>query len=222
MDALWKGIAIGFAIAAPVGPIGVLCIRRSIAEGRLAGFVTGMGAATADTIYGFLAAFGVTLLIDLFTRFQTQIQLLGGLFLLYLGYSLIRAPATVRDAQQPLHARNLWAAYLGATVLTMANPLTIGAFTGIFAALGIGHLSEGYGESFRLVLGVSIGSSLWWLFLSGIAGLIGPRLNTGALKKINIAAGCLVLGAAGWQLASVAMHWANRPPSPAVHKVDAP
>ncbi len=122
-----RGWLIGFAIAAPVGPIGILCIRRTLADGRLVGFLSGIGAATADTAYGAVAAFGLTALQDILLRQQLWLRLAGGVFLIYLGLRTFFAP----PAQRAAHAsetRGLLGAYLSTLGLTLTNPATILAF----------------------------------------------------------------------------------------------
>src|SRR6185369_560193 len=137
MSNLLKGLVIGFSIAAPVGPIGLLCIRRSLTNGRVAGFVSGLGAATADALYGVVAALGLTAITSALLAHQSWLQLGGGGFLVYLGVTTLRAapPAAAPRATAPT---NLRSAYFSVLVLTLTNPMTILSFLGIFAGLGIG------------------------------------------------------------------------------------
>src|SRR5471030_757031 len=137
MQTFLKGLALGFSIAAPVGPIGLLCIRRSLAEGRLAGFVSGLGAATADALYGAVAALGLNALMAALQAQRIWLQLGGGVFLVYLGVATLRArplPATAKLAP----TANLRAAYFSVLVLTLTNPMTILSFLGMFAGLNAG------------------------------------------------------------------------------------
>jgi threonine/homoserine/homoserine lactone efflux protein len=187
-----RGFAIGLAIAAPVGPIGVLCMRRTLVCGRLAGFVTGLGAAAADATYGAVGAFGTALAAALVDR-QDWIATLGGLFLVWLGVSgMRRAPAEI-EAAPPTGATHL-AGFFGTTfLLTLANPATILSFAAIFAGLGLAA-DEGAPAALHLVGGVFLGSAAWWLFLSGAVGLIRHRLGRGALVWINRLSGLVLLG----------------------------
>ena len=167
---LVKGLVIGFSIAAPVGPIGVLCIRRTLAEGRAAGLLSGLGAATADAIYGVSAAFGLTYISSLLMGYQTWIRLVGGLFLCYLGLRTYFS----RPAQSAawVEGQGLVAAYASVFFLTLTNPMTILAFTAVFAGLGIGSATGDYPSATLLVLGVFSGSAAGWLILSGgVSGL---------------------------------------------------
>src|SRR5881409_981452 len=131
-----RGVAIGFSIAAPVGPIGVLCIRRTLAEGRLCGFASGLGAATADAVYGCVAGFGLTAVSNLLVSQQTWLRLIGGLFLCYLGVkSFFAGPAQTAAAPK---SGALAGAYASTFLLTLTNPMTILSFAAVFAGLGLG------------------------------------------------------------------------------------
>ncbi|WP_448563568.1 LysE family translocator [Trichothermofontia sp.] len=130
-----KGMVIGFAIAAPVGPIGVLCIQQTLAEGQLMGLLSGLGAATADAVYGAIAGFGLTLAADFLLSYAAGLQLLGGLFLCYLGVRTFLTPPAVEAAT--VAGKGLLGAYASTFVLTLTNPATILAFIGVLTGLGI-------------------------------------------------------------------------------------
>lgn len=187
---LLTGGAVGFSIAAPVGPIGALTIRRTLAQGRLIGFLTGLGAATADAAYGAIAAFGLTLVTDALLSHQLWLRLGGGLFLLYLGIQTWRAnPAPVN---QNGAANGLLAAYASTLLLTLANPTTILSFIGIFAGLGLGPTAGNYTLAAWFVLGVFFGSALWWLLLSTGVGLLRQRIDQTGLRWVNRISGALI------------------------------
>jgi threonine/homoserine/homoserine lactone efflux protein len=189
---LLRGLVIGFAIAAPVGPIGVLCIRRTLAEGRAAGLVSGLGAATADAIYGFIAAFGLTYVSSILIGQQQWIRLIGGLFLCYLGLRTFYA----KPAEKPSSAEGigLVRVYVSTFFLTLTNPMTILSFAAIFAGLGIGSATGNYSSAALLVLGVFLGSGLWWLLLSGGVSLFRTKLKPRALWWVNTISGIVILG----------------------------
>lgn len=198
MSPLFKGAVIGFSIAAPVGPIGVLCIRRSIADGRLAGFVSGLGAATADAVYGLVAALGLTAVSQILLDFRLVLQTGGGIFMLYLGVAAMRTrrPAAGTTAG---NSGNLAAVYGSTFLLTLANPMTILSFAGIFVGLGVGSFS-----GFPLVLGVFLGSAGWWLLLSTVAGWVGDQLQQeDVLRSVDLAAGGIIASFGLWQLFQV-------------------
>jgi threonine/homoserine/homoserine lactone efflux protein len=185
-----RGLIIGFSIAAPVGPIGVLCIRRTLANGRASGLISGLGAATADAIYGSIAGFGLTFISSLLIRQQGWLRLVGGTFLCYLGLKTFFA----RPAEQPALAKgnDLLSAYASTFFLTLTNPMTILSFAAIFAGLGVGSASGNYFSAGILVLGVFIGSALWWLILSSGVGMIWKKFNSLGLRWINRISGIII------------------------------
>jgi len=187
-----RGLVIGFSIAAPVGPIGVLCIRRTLAEGRALGFVSGLGAATADAIYGAIAGFGLTFLSGFLVREQGWLRLVGGLFLVYLGIrTFIALPtASAGGGVSPTGGTALWAAYATTFALTLTNPMTILSFAAIFAGLGVA--TREYESAGLLVTGVFTGSALWWLILSSAAGALRSRLRPESLRWVNRGAGVVI------------------------------
>jgi len=190
-----RGLVIGFSIAAPVGPIGVLCIRRTLADGRLAGLVSGLGAATADAFYGSLAGFGLTLISNFLVSQQRWLRLVGGLFLLYLGIkTFLSAPASNPGQVIKMSSRGLWGAYLSTLLLTLTNPLTILSFAAIFAGLGLVETGGDMLSAGTLVLGVFCGSASWWLLLSGGVSLLRKRVTPAMLRWVNRIAGVVILG----------------------------
>ena len=189
----FRGLLIGLSIAAPVGPIGVLCIRRTLAEGRAAGLVSGLGAATADALYGFIAAFGLTFISGFLIDQQTWLRLVGGLFLLYLGIKTLLARPAGPAQPSPAGGRGLLAAYTSTFFLTLTNPITILFFAGIFAGLGAAG-GGSYASAAILVAGVFAGSALWWLTLSGLVSLFRTRFDARALHWVNRLSGVVIVG----------------------------
>lgn len=184
---LIRGLFLGFSIAAVVGPIGILCIQRTLQKGFLYGFVTGMGAATADGIYGGIAAFGLTVISTFLVAQQTWIRLIGGLFLIYLGLkALLSQPP---EAAAETKGYNFPGAYASTLLLTLTNPLTILSFAAIFAGLGVGVSNGNTGAAALVVAGVFCGSGCWWFLLSGAVGLLRERLTSRWLLWINRCAG---------------------------------
>ncbi len=200
----FKGMLIGFAIAAPVGPIGLLCIQRTLARGRRAGVLSGLGAASADAVYGCIAGFGLASLANLLLAWQTPLQLLGGLFLLYLGWRTWRTPPAAEQARVRPTRAGLLGDYLSTLALTLTNPVTILAFLAIFAGLGLAAEGRDFAAAGLLVLGVFAGSLLWWLLLAAGVGLLRGRLTPTALRGINRASGLLIVGFGVWALGAVA------------------
>ena len=185
---LLRGFIIGISIAAPVGPIGILCIRRTLAEGRLSGFLSGLGAATADMVYGAIAAFGLSAIMGLLTGQADSLRLFGGIFLVYLGIRTIFSKPTTDSTIGK--AGGMLSAYLSTLVLTLTNPMTILSFLAIFA----GVLTEGGEKSpYFLVAGVFTGSAVWWLGLSLGVGMIRRQLDARGMTWINRISGAVIL-----------------------------
>lgn len=210
MDNFFKGLAIGFSIAAPVGPVGLLCIRRSITEGRLAGFCAGIGAATADAVYGLIAVGGLTAVTSTLTEYRAPIQLIGSLFLLVLGLKILlgKTPLPTLPNKRAMAAENvrpgrqLLAASTSTFLLTLSNPATILSFVGIFAGMRLntnGSIGAGL-----VVAGVFTGSSAWWLILSTGSHWLAKRMPPHRLRWINWAAGAFLTGSALWQVGQLA------------------
>ncbi len=187
---LIKGIIIGFSIAAPVGPIGVLCIRRTLADGRVSGLVSGLGAAVADAVYGCIAGFGLTFVSGFLIGGQAWLRIVGGVFLCFLGIrTFLSGPA---EKAAPAAGRSLAGAFVSTFFLTLTNPMTILSFMGIFAGLGIAGAGGDYGAAGALVLGVFSGSALWWLLLSGSVGALREKVTPRGMQWVNRGAGAII------------------------------
>ena len=201
LGVLLRGMVLGFSIAAPVGPIGVLCIRRTLAEGRAMGFATGMGAAVADGLYGALAGFGLTWITAVLVAQQQWIRVIGGLFLLVLGVRTFLSRPSDRAAGAS--GRGLLGAFASTFVLTITNPLTILSFVAVFAGLGLGTGAGGPMAAALLVLGVVAGSAAWWLTLSGAVGALRGRFDLRTLGWVNRVSGVIIAAFGVLALASL-------------------
>jgi threonine/homoserine/homoserine lactone efflux protein len=188
---LFTGLIIGFSIAAPVGPIGVLCIRRTLAFGPVSGLLSGLGAASADAVYGAMAAFGLTFVSAMLVNQQEWLKLVGGLFLCYLGVATLLAPPSSPDTAGE---QNLAGDYASTFFLTLTNPATILSFAAIFAGLGLGSQQRDYLSAGLMVLGVFSGSALWWLTLSSLVGLFRKKLTGPGLRWVNRISGLIIAG----------------------------
>jgi len=187
-----RGLIIGFSIAAPVGPIGVLCIRRTLAHGQGSGFISGLGAATADAIYGCIAGFGLTFISSFLISQQLWFRLVGGTFLCYLGIKTFLARPAGKAASA--EGYGLAGAYASTFFLTLTNPMTILSFAAIFAGLGVGSEGGNYVCAGLLVLGVFLGSASWWLILSGVVGAVRTKFNPSSLRWVNKISGMIITG----------------------------
>src|SRR5579884_1937024 len=179
-----RGFIIGLSIAAVVGPICLLCIHRTLDRGFLYGLVSGLGAATADAIYGSIASFLVSQ--------SAWIHLLGGAFLIYLGLkTVLSRPA---ESAAKAEANNYTGAYASTVLLTLTNPSTILSFAAIFAGLGVGASRNDILAAVFAVCGVFLGSSLWWLILSSGINLLRRKFNELWLLWVNRASGgCIII-----------------------------
>lgn len=190
MTLFLRGLLIGFAIAAPVGAIGVLCIRRTLADGQLAGLFTGLGAATADALYGAVAAFGLTGVSSLLVDRQAAIRVTGGIFLLWLGWQTwwSRPP----DPSAPAPKASLARAWATTFALTLTNPITIVSFAAVFAGLGLADAPDGWAGSLLMVAGVFLGSVLWWLILTTGVSLLRGWFTPERMVWVNRVSGAVI------------------------------
>ena len=187
---LARGLVVGFTIAAAVGPISLLTMRRTIAHGRVYGLVSGLGVAAADASYGAIAAFGLTAITGVLVGARTTLALAGGAFLVWLAIRTIRARPTAAAAETD-ERPGLAPAFLSIYGLTMTNPMTILSFGGMFAGLGLG--GRGGLDAALLTLGVFLGSSLWWVGLTAVVGRLRDRITPAVLIWINRVSGAVLL-----------------------------
>ena len=190
-----KGVVLGFSIAAPVGPIGLLCIRRTLERGRMAGFLTGLGAATADTIFALAAAFGLSVSAAV-TSCSSWLHIAAGIFLIALGLKM----AADRPAAGAASARGgspLWW-FLSTFLLTLSSPVTILSFVAAFALLG--PSGSGLEANLQMTMGVFAGSAAWWLFLSGGVGALRLSAQSQSTVWIGRISGVAIAVFGMWSL----------------------
>ena len=191
LDFFLRGLIIGFSIAVPVGPIGILCIQRTLTQGRWIGLLSGLGAATADAVYGAVAGFGLTAISGILITQVLWFRVIGGAFLCYLGIKTFLAKpadkAAIAKGQGP------WAAYFSTVFLTLTNPATILSFIAVFAGLGLANTGGDFWAAGILVLGVFIGSALWWVVLSSVISLTRSRISPQTLQWLNRISGLILL-----------------------------
>ncbi|HUH82991.1 MAG TPA: LysE family transporter [Stellaceae bacterium] len=204
---LIKGAIVGVVIALPLGPVGVLCVRRTLVEGPSYGFVSGLGAATADSLFGVIAGFGLTIVRDFLLGYQDWLGVGGGLFLLVVGIRALTRPPEAELG--PVGDEALFAAYVSTFALTITNPITILAFAAIFAQIGVSN-GSGYLDTGLLVIGVFLGSLVWWLGLSfGIASL-HRRLGSFNLAWLNRISGAVLALSGGGLLTAAGVSLLRR------------
>jgi len=192
LEFLYKGLLLGFSVAAPVGPIGILCINRTINKNFAAGFVSGLGAATADLIYGLIAGLGLTAISSFLINQKLWIQSIGLIFLFYMGIKTIMKKESEIEFSADAE-KGLLKDYLSTLFLTVTNPMTILFFIAVFAGLGLSKAVNGFSSIIQLVLGVFIGSGIWWMFLCGLTTKLKTKINKNVLRKIDLVSGLLIL-----------------------------
>jgi threonine/homoserine/homoserine lactone efflux protein len=189
---LLKGCIIGFSIAMPVGPIGLLCIRHSLAKGMIYGLMSGLGAACADTLFGALGGFGVSAIGLLLAKYHLILEFFGACFLFYLGISTflerIEESSEIRTREGYLHV------FFSTFLLTLTNPMTLISFAGVYAGLGVGALADDFLTPLIITAGVFIGSAIWWLILSVGSSCFRETMNYAARKWLNRISGAIIFG----------------------------
>lgn len=204
MDTIWfflNGFLIGIAIAAPVGPIALLCIKRTLLHGGRIGISTGLGAATADSLYGTIAVLGISTIIDFINGHNLEFRIFGGFVLILLALHAYKADP--HDITKSPDAKSVLSAFVSGFFLTLTNPLTLIAFLTAFAAFGIGGEDATKKDTITLIGGVLAGSSIWWLFLNSLilfcrkkvsARLVGIITKSSAIGILIIAMYVLITG----------------------------
>lgn len=206
VDNLIAGIVVGFLVAAPVGPVAILCIQRTLLDGRLVGYATGVGAALADTVFGALAIFSVAVVESFLADHHSAVQLIGSLVLVGLGLRTMLGQS--RAAQSPksiaIDHLSLLQACGSSFLVTIFNPITVLAFLSIFAAIRISTTVDGLIGSWTIVTGVMVGALIWWWLLASIASILRHRFTERALRWLNRLSGTAILGFGVYGLAALA------------------
>jgi threonine/homoserine/homoserine lactone efflux protein len=217
-----KGIVAGFAVAAPVGPVAVLCIRRTIVHGLMSGVATGMGATFADVFYGVVAAFGISFVADLLSENQMGFRLVGGTILVIMAVRMARAghpePAvrdTDRDTGSGVSSRV--GDFFSALIITGTNPITLIAFGVVFTAIGVATASENVEGAVALIAGVMVGAAAWWFSLAGLTALFSRFVGTFPVLWVNRISAIIVLACG-----IIALIGAVAPQSPIGRMIDLP
>jgi threonine/homoserine/homoserine lactone efflux protein len=193
MDASFfvRGLLIGLSIAAVVGPMSILCIHRTLDRGQRYGLISGLGIATADGVYGSIAAFGLTVIASFLINQQQWIRLIGGLFLIYLGLKAMLFKPVERSTGTAVNS--LFGAYVSTFLLTLSNPMTILSFAAIFASIGVGGVRSSVIAALLVVLGVFAGSALWWCILTSGVNLLRRKVTLSWLRWINRGSGAFLI-----------------------------
>lgn len=187
-----KGSIIGFSMAIPIGPVGMLCVQHSLRRGLMAGIVAGLGAALADAFYGCMAGFGVCLVSHTLLYYQSWLQLIGAFILLYLGIRIFRSPPIdlSKTSQEIFSCRKI---FLTTFALTLTNPFTLLCFTAVYAGLGISPVDEDLLSALMLIVGILLGAAIWWLLLSCGVSFVGKRWGIQSSPLLNRISGALLM-----------------------------
>lgn len=191
MNTFIKGLIIGISMAAPIGPISLLCIRRSLAGGHAAGLATALGVACADGLYALIAALGLTALSTFLINQRDYLYVFGGIFLIIFGYKVYTAPPV--HLAKPIKSKGFLVTLLQTTLLTLTNPMTIAAFIAAFAAVGFNEAPHGTTEAVLISFGVFCGSGLWFICLSSVLAHIRTRVTPTILDRINKVSGIAII-----------------------------
>ncbi|HUD49983.1 LysE family translocator [Parvibaculum sp.] len=189
-----SGAAIGVAVAAPIGPVNLIVIRRTLRFGNITGFISGLGAAVGDGVFASIAAFGLTAAMDVVLQFSEVLQFLGGIFLLVLGARTFLAHPHIHEAPPENTSGVLVKVFAGTFALTITNPATMLGFIAIFGGVaGLTHEGQSYGHAATLVGSVMLGSAFWWAGLSSFVSLFRGRMNDRLLEIVNRVSGGLIV-----------------------------
>ena len=192
MSLFLKGLIVGFCLAAPVGPIAALCVQRTISKNLVAGLVSGLGAAVADAFYGAVAAFGATIISEFLIAERSWMQRVGGVILIFMGLRLFLTRPV--EEKKDVDGKGLFGDFLSTFLLTLTNPMTFVAFAAVFATMGIGAVRGQPILTAELVIGVLLGSQLWWVILCGGAHALRRHFDFRKLTTMNKATGVFVMG----------------------------
>jgi len=196
----FRGTIIGFVMAAPIGPVNMLCMQRTLDAGRVSGIVSGLGAALADAFYAGIAGFGLTLVSEFLSIYAFWLRIIGGLFICVLGFRVMfRKPSKHSTAS---YDKDSFRSFSSTLFLTLTNPTTVFSYGLMFAAFGVSDIPHDTGTATFLVLGVFTGSILWWIILSTVIGRFRANLGPADLRRIVRISGIVIAGFGVFVLAS--------------------
>lgn len=207
LELLVNGIVIGFSASVPLGPIGVVCVQRTINKGRTSGFVSGLGAAISDTFYAVIAGLGLTFIINFLREQQTILQFIGGAFLLFIGFRIFYSNPVHEIRKLKRKKSNLFEDFMSVFFLTFSNPMAGLLFIAIFAGLGVLNKAEDLKLTMIMVSGVFLGASFWWFILSSLVNRFRHKVRLKQLWWINKIAGLAIIVFAVAALGGLLLIW---------------
>lgn len=190
---IFEGMIVGFSASVPLGPIGVLCIQRTLQRGRLAGLFSGLGAAVSDTIYAVIAGFSLSFIVAFIEEQIFWIQIFGAVILFLLGAHIYRSNPAVQLRRQRRSKSSYLQDFVSTFLLTISNPLALFLFIAFFAGFGVVAPNSGLAAQLVLILGVFLGATTWWLLLTSVVGLFRQAVNLRRLYWINKIAGATII-----------------------------
>ncbi len=192
IELFWKGFIVGLMVSIPLGPIGVLCVQRTLNKGRRSGFISGLGAAFADTVFSFIAGFGVTFIIKFIKEQHLYFQIIGGIIIIFLGIHIFYTNPVRQLRMQRMNRENLFQDFFSVFLLTITNPMAILFFVAMFAGINIAEEPLGFFDMSSLVLGVLSGASGWWFLLTAFVNFLRHRFRLKIIWWMNKIAGVLI------------------------------
>ncbi len=193
IEYLLKGIIVGLSASIPLGPIGVLCIQRTIMKGKKAGFVSGLGAATADGVFAILAGFGVSVVIDSLIEYQDALKIIGAVVLAIMGAKLVTTNPAKQVRQPKKKNKKLWGDFASFFALTISNPMYLFVFIAVFAGFGLVGTESNTASVLLLIAGILAGASLWWFTLTSIVSMFRSKFRLRRILYLNRITGVVII-----------------------------
>lgn len=193
VDILWKGILIGVIVSAPLGPVGVLCIQRTLNKGRWYGFVTGLGASLSDIAYALLTGYGMSFIFDFISSNQFYLQLVGSVMLLVFGFYTFRSNPVQSIRPMSASKGSYLHNFITAFFVTLSNPLIIFLFIGLFARFGFLAPGVRLFEQISGYVSIAVGALIWWFSITLFVNKVRTRFNLRGIWMINRVIGIIVM-----------------------------
>ncbi len=203
LEILIKGIVLGFLASIPLGPIGIICIQRTLGKGRWSGFISGLGAASADTLIAIIAGLGLSFVIKFFNSNSNILVILGGLILIVLGARIFFKSPVQQVRERKMNKNSLHTDYLSVLILTFSNPFTIIVFIAIFARLNLVYSTDDFILKMLIFFGIFIGASFWWFLLTSFVNIYRAKFRLKNLWWLNKITGTIIIAFGVWLLFSL-------------------
>ena len=193
LQLLIKGIIVGLVVSTPIGPMGVLCVQRTLNKGKSSGFSSGMGIATADAIFALIAGLGISFIIHFLSEQQLIIKIIGGLVIAFIGLRIFIANPVKQLKKHRREGKNLFEDFISILFMALSNPLTVFLYIAIFAGLNLHDVAAGYSSALLVVAGVFVGASISWFAISTVVNYFRAKIRLRKLMWINRIAGITII-----------------------------